>query len=56
MNMSLWCEHDELTSKYTFLKYSFHDKEVLLKVQTWVCPVCGIHGSNTEIARAEDNA
>ena len=48
--MSQWCEHEEVTSKYTILKYSFADKEVLLKVQTWVCPICGIHGATTEKA------
>ncbi len=55
MNLSLWCEHDEKTSKYSTVKYSFEDKEVLLRVQTWVCPVCGIHGSNTELAQAAES-
>ncbi|QDR81430.1 hypothetical protein [Sporomusa termitida] len=54
MNLSLWCEHDEKTSKYSTVKYCFEDKEVLLRVQTWVCPVCGIHGSNTELAQAAE--
>jgi hypothetical protein len=55
MNLSLWCEHEEKTSKYTMVKYCFQDKEVLLRVQTWVCPICGIHGANTEVVQAADN-
>ncbi|WP_425060293.1 hypothetical protein SCACP_09810 [Sporomusa carbonis] len=51
MDLSNWCEHAELTSKYTLLRYNFDDKEVLLRVQTWVCPLCGIHGADTEMIR-----
>lgn len=55
MNSALWCEHDEKNSKYTTVKHKFDDKEVLLKVQTWMCPVCGIHGSITEVAEVAEN-
>jgi hypothetical protein len=54
MNSALWCEHDEKNSKYTTVKHNFDDKEVLLKVQTWMCPVCGIHGSITEVAEVAE--
>ena len=54
MNQSLWCEHEEKTSKISTVKYNFVDKEVQLIVQTWMCPICGIHGSTTAVAeRAE---
>ncbi len=44
-----WCEHPDKTSRYTTLKYNFASGEVLLRVQTWVCPECGVHGADTEI-------
>lgn len=46
---SNWCEHLEKTSRYTTLKYSFASGDVLLRVQTWMCPECGVHGAATEI-------
>ncbi|MDR3566270.1 MAG: hypothetical protein P4N59_33210 [Negativicutes bacterium] len=49
MNSTCWCEHLGIASKYTLLKYCFDGREVVLKVQTWVCPECGVHGSDTEI-------
>ncbi|TWH52088.1 hypothetical protein [Sporomusa sp. KB1] len=54
MNRSLWCEHEEKTSKISTVKYNFDDKEIQLIVQTWMCPLCGVHGSTTAVAdRAE---
>ncbi len=44
-----WCEHDEKTSKYTILKYDFGDKSVTLRIKSWFCPECGIHGAESEI-------
>jgi len=45
-----WCEHLSKVSKYSMLKYQFEDREVILRVQTWMCPECGMHGAETEIA------
>lgn len=50
MNLSLWCEHEEKISKISTVNYSFVDREVKLIVQTWMCPLCGIHGATTEVA------
>jgi hypothetical protein len=55
MNSACWCEHLGITSKYTFIKYCFDGKEVVLKVQTWVCPECGVHGAETEIAAPQES-
>ncbi|MDR3589586.1 MAG: hypothetical protein P4N41_07990 [Negativicutes bacterium] len=51
---SAWCEHLGITSKYTILKYRFDGREVVLKVQTWVCPECGVHGADTEIVTPQE--
>lgn len=47
--MQHWCEHLEKTSKYTLVNYDFEDSRLTLRVQTWVCPECGIHGAHSEI-------
>lgn len=49
MKQEQWCEHLDKSSKYTILKYNFDSREVTLRVQTWVCPECGIYGSETEL-------
>lgn len=49
MTQQNWCEHLDKASRYTVLKYSFDNRDVLLRVQTWVCPECGVHGAQTEI-------
>lgn len=46
---SNWCEHPDKTSRYTLLKYNFEGGEVVLRVQSWFCPECGVHGAETEI-------
>ncbi len=48
-----WCEHDEKTSKYTVLDYQFGDKIVKLRVQSWFCPECGMHGSDTQVVNPQ---
>jgi hypothetical protein len=53
MKTHRWCEHLDITSKYTTLKYRFGEKEVVLRVQTWCCPECGVHGAATEILNCE---
>lgn len=52
MTSSYWCEHLEIISKYTFVKHDVNGKEVFLKVQTWLCPECGVHGAKTEISES----
>ena len=52
MTSSYWCEHLEIISKYTFVKHNVNGKEVFLKVQTWLCPECGVHGAKTEISES----
>lgn len=44
-----WCEHLDKTCRYTTLRYNFDSGEVVLRVQSWVCPECGVHGAETEI-------
>jgi hypothetical protein len=55
MNSACWCEHLGITSKYTTLKYHFDGREVMLRVQTWVCPECGVHGAETEIVAQQES-
>jgi hypothetical protein len=50
-----WCEHLDMSSKYTLLTYRFDDREITLRVQTWVCPECGTHGSDTELAGLKES-
>lgn len=49
-----WCEHMEKTSKYTVIGYDFDGRRLLLRVQTWLCPECGVHGAHSELV--EDGA
>ena len=44
-----WCEHDEKISKYTTLNYECNVKSVILRIQSWFCPECGVHGAKSEI-------
>jgi len=44
-----WCEHLDKTSRFIIQKYNLAGGEVLLRVQTWICPECGVHGADTEI-------
>lgn len=44
-----WCEHEEKTSKYTILDYRFDSKVVKLRIQSWFCPECGLHGAETQV-------
>ena len=53
MNNQVWCEHLAKASKYTLIKYYVGEREVVLRVQTWFCSECGIHGSQTEIINEE---
>lgn len=45
----LWCEHSEKTCKYTLVHHRNGDEQVVLRVQTWMCPECGTYGSHTEV-------
>lgn len=53
MGHDKWCEHSELTSKYSLVKYRMNDEELVMRVQTWICPECGVHGAHTEIVKPE---
>lgn len=44
-----WCEHEEKISKYTTVHYECATKSVILRIQSWFCPECGIHGAQSEI-------
>lgn len=49
MKRAHWCEHLEKASKYTTIGYDFNDRRLMLRVQTWLCPECGVHGAHSEI-------
>ena len=49
-----WCEHLDKTCRYTTLRYNFDSGEVVLRIQSWVCPECGVHGAETEIVAPEE--
>jgi hypothetical protein len=53
MEKQTWCEHLDKTSKYTTLKYEFGHKTVLMRIQSWFCPECGVHGAETEVMHSE---
>ena len=48
---STWCEHLDKRSKYTNVSYHVEGGQVVLKVQTWYCPECGVHGADAEIVK-----
>lgn len=49
MQSSHWCEHMEKASKYTTVGYDFEGRRLTLRIQTWACPECGVHGAHSEI-------
>lgn len=49
MKKQLWCEHSEKISKYVIVDYKFDDNTKELKIQSWLCPECGVHGARTEL-------
>lgn len=53
MSMEAWCEHLDKVSKYTVVNYVFDSREITLRVQTWVCPECGVHGAASEIVQPQ---
>jgi len=53
MKKATWCEHSDKTSKYTTLQYDFGHKTVTMRVQSWFCPECGLHGAETEVLSPE---
>lgn len=48
-----WCEHPDKICRYTTLKFDSAHGDVLLRVQTWMCPECGVHGADTEIVKPQ---
>lgn len=53
MHISRWCEHVDKVSKYSLQEYFNHDEKILLRIQSWFCPECGIHGASTEIVNPQ---
>lgn len=49
MHQSVWCEHLEKRSKYTMVDFRCSERKTVLRVQSWYCPECGVHGAETEI-------
>lgn len=49
MHQAIWCEHLDKQSKFTVLDYRCREKQTFLRVQSWYCPECGVHGAETEI-------
>lgn len=49
MQKETWCEHLDKASKYTTLQYEFGHKTVTMRIQSWFCPECGVHGAETEV-------
>jgi hypothetical protein len=49
MKKSRWCEHLDKSSKFTTVRYEVEERQVTLKVQSWLCPHCGVHGAESEI-------
>lgn len=52
MKKQLWCEHSEKISKYVIVDYQFEDNTKELKIQSWLCPECGVHGARTELVNS----
>ncbi|MDU4961042.1 MAG: hypothetical protein E6X17_10350 [Sporomusaceae bacterium] len=52
MSRSVWCEHLEKRSKFTIVDYRCGEDVTSLKVQSWFCPECGVHGAMTQIVEA----
>lgn len=51
MKKQNWCEHDEKLSKYTYVKYQYHEEIVTQRIQSWWCPECGLHGAESDIIK-----
>lgn len=49
MKKENWCEHMDKVSKYTNLQYELGSKTVVMRIQSWFCPECGVHGAVTEV-------
>lgn len=49
MKRQHWCEHGEKICKYTIVNYEYNHKTTTLRIQSWFCPECGVHGAHSEI-------
>lgn len=45
----MWCEHAEKIAKYIIVEYDFENVKKKLRIQSWLCPECGLHGANSEL-------
>lgn len=48
MDIHNWCEHDEKIVRYTDMSYEFFGKSVVVRIKSWFCPECGVHGAVSE--------
>lgn len=53
MGNKRWCEHLDKRSKYTTVGYEIEGEKLTLKIQTWLCPECGVHGADTEMIKPQ---
>lgn len=49
MEKPYWCEHGEKICRYTIVNYEYNSKTTSLRIQSWFCPECGVHGAHSEI-------
>ncbi|MDF2636191.1 MAG: hypothetical protein K0R78_3065 [Pelosinus sp.] len=49
MKKEIWCEHAEKVSKYIIVDYDFSNIQKKLRIQSWLCPECGVHGAKSEL-------
>lgn len=49
MNLDNWCEHDEKIVRYTNMDYEFSGNRVVVRIKSWFCPECGVHGAASEM-------
>ena len=49
MEKQYWCEHGDKICKYTVVDYEHSYKTIALRIQSWFCPECGVHGAHSEV-------
>lgn len=54
MHNLVWCEHLDKRSKITVVDYRCAERNASLKIQSWYCPECGVHGAETELVQLDD--
>lgn len=54
MHHAIWCEHLDKRSKISVVDYRCAERVTALKIQSWYCPECGVHGAETELIQPQD--